>query len=89
MTRMTSRQLKELRRRQARDAAAAVDRRIGLHDRRAAEADAAGLLNEAIYHKSKANYWRARRDLVADPHYHAMVSAARRAARSTNPSPNR
>lgn len=83
---MTSRQLKEIRRRQARDAAAAAERCIDRHDRRAAEADAASLLNEAIYHANLASHWRQRRNLVAQPRFHALRSRERAIAIGAKPS---
>lgn len=76
---MTSRQFKALRRRQASDAATRADRHIARHERMAAEADDAGLLNEAIYHAGKAEHWREQRALVACPQHHALARKARRA----------
>lgn len=62
---LSSRQMKERRRRRARDEAARLDRWIAKHERAATAADAAGLLNEAIHHSNKATYWRDRKARAA------------------------
>lgn len=68
---MTSRQLKALRRRQAREAVDQCAYWLHRHEVAALAADQAGLLNEAIFHTGKAAYWRLRSATVADPQFNA------------------
>lgn len=75
---MTSRQLKALRRRQAKLAGERAERQMRRHDRLMVEADDLGLINEAIFHANKAAYWKERMMVVSDPSFHAIRAGEHR-----------
>ncbi|WP_047866987.1 hypothetical protein [Sphingomonas paucimobilis] len=82
---MNSRALKELRRRQARDAAAKALRLAAYHQRVADQASDSDLVNMAIWHANKATFYRERAVIVSQPKFQAQSRADSSRARAAAP----